>query len=94
MVGSACVCVAALQACAAANVSGNVGFVVAESMVNSRHFQASFPWLTENATPVQVAITNAATMEEVHRLESALKAGRMPEALPEDTNGATVMDEG
>lgn len=43
---------------------------------------------------VQVAITNAATMEEVHRLESALKAGRMPDALPEGTNGTTAMDEG
>ena len=57
-------------------------------------FQGSLHWLTENAAMVQVAITNAATMEEVHRLESALKAGRMPEALPEGTNGATVMDEG
>jgi hypothetical protein len=43
----------------------------------------------EQRMAVQVAIQNAATMEEVHRLESALKAGRMPEALPE----ATAMDE-
>jgi hypothetical protein len=38
---------------------------------------------------VQVAIANAATLEEVHRLETALKAGRMPE-LPE----ASAMEEG
>lgn len=44
----------------------------------------------EQRMAVQVAITNAATMEEVHRLESALKAGRMPDKMPE---AAAEMDE-
>ena len=49
----------------------------------------------EQQMAVQVAIQNAATMEEVHRLENALKAGRMPENMPEsNVSDATAMDEG
>ena len=46
----------------------------------------------EQTMAVQVAIANAATLQEVHRLESALKAGRMPELAAED--GREAMQEG
>jgi hypothetical protein len=42
---------------------------------------------------IQVAIQNAATLEEVHRLESALKAGRVPDAAADATDVA-AMEEG
>jgi beta-glucosidase/6-phospho-beta-glucosidase/beta-galactosidase len=50
----------------------------------------------EQRMAVQVAIANAATLEEVHRLESALKVGCMPE-LPEaelHEKDAAAMEEG
>lgn len=50
----------------------------------------------EQRMAVQVAIANAATLEEVHRLESALKVGRMPD-LPESEaprKDGAAMDEG
>lgn len=55
---------------------------------------------------IQVAIANASTLEEVHRLEKALKAGQMPEGeeagggdapmsdSPDAPPGADAMEEG
>lgn len=46
----------------------------------------------EQLTAIQAAIANATTLEEVHRLEAALKAGQVPKAA-DDEDGATAMEE-
>lgn len=46
----------------------------------------------EQITAIKAAIANASTLDEVRRLEDALKTGNMPSELA--GNGAAAMEEG